>query len=276
MLLQERRQARKERRITDLSAIKRFREYPDIPHRFDLDVHSQQVSMLSRDLGQYLASKGVAVDLQKVAEQGYYHDDPEVITGDIPKSKKMNMSKDEKRNLQKAEDRANRKLAKRYFGFLPTTEKRRYKEYYRETSQKVTVEARIVNITDKIIGLSETIHNMRCGADYLAPVLENYRTIFQLLHEEEALMKYLTQAPYNLDMKVIPTAEKARTFSKVKPRTSESSRQSEQDFWDGVFDNSLPEFFRHWMGISLQLGKSQLFPGWKEKNPKPFAVTVFP
>jgi 5'-deoxynucleotidase YfbR-like HD superfamily hydrolase len=279
--LHERLVGQKEKRYDDLRGIKRFSAFPDIPHRLDLDAHSQQVSYLSRDLGRYIIGRGILVDLAKIAEEGLYHDDPEIITTDIPKSIKMRMSSDEKRNLQLAEDRANRTLAHRYFGLLPSKSRRQYKNYYKETSQKVTVEAKIVNIADKIVGLCETIHNIRCGADNLDSVLINYRELFESLHEREPdLMSHLNEGPFALSMDNIPTVEEARKFSKIQKWKSEQPKQlerSKRDFWKRVFDPKLPEFFRHWMLISIfQFIEPQLFPGWKEEVPKPSAITIFP
>ncbi len=252
------------RRIQDLENVLRFDQAERVIHRNNLHTHMLRVGYLSADIAIHLRTNyDIHVDAGKTQRLAQYHDDPEVITGDIPTPIKYSMKPNERLALRKAEKEAVQELATRYFSINPW-KKRQYLKDQQDMTDKTSHEARIVNIADKMEGLCETIHEIRCGNDTFEQILNNYRAFFSTFIENESLFELVNaDATYRITLQSIPTVEEANTFTKI---AFKDFGVNPQVFWDTVFDKNLPSFYKQWLAISVkQLGPQALFPGWKKE-----------
>lgn len=261
-----------ERRIHDLEQVLRFEQAEKVIHRNNLHTHMSRVSYFSHDLALHLKQTyNLPLDQSKTQRLAMYHDDPEVITGDIPTPIKYSMKPAERQKLRKAEEEAIKALATRYFGINPLNRKRRqYLQDQFDMTKKETLEARIVNIADKIEGLCETIHEIRCGNTTFHQILNNYRNFFANFIPEEQLFSYVNaDEKYKTTLDVIPTVEQAL---EMQPISITTFKADEKVFWKEVFNPNLPSFYKQWLLVStIRFTNQQLFPGWKEeiKNRRP-------
>ena len=253
-----------QRRIKDLESVLRFDQAERVIHRNNLHTHMLRVSYLSYNLAQHLhESYDLQIDPVRAQRLALYHDDPEIITGDIPTPIKYAMNPHEKLALRRAEEEAVRKLATRYFGINPWNRKRQqYLEYQKDMTKKESPEARVVNIADKIEGLCETIHEIRCGNNTFSLILNNYRHFFDSFIANEPLFDFVNADPtYKITLNTIPTAEEAKSLQKI---TVGVFKQDQTKFWQQVFAPTLPNFYKQWLLVSAtKFQKQALFPGWK-------------
>lgn len=255
---------REDRRIQDLERILRFDQAEKVIHRNNLHTHMLRVSYLSQDLARHLQTNyGLHVDPAKAQRLALYHDDPEVITGDIPTPIKYSMKPHERLKLRKAEEEAAKALATRYFGLNPLSKKRRqYLKDQRDMTEKESTEARIVNIADKMEGLCETIHEIRCGNETFNHILNNYRSFFQSFISSEPLFELVnSDTTYKITMQTIPTVDQAKS---LQPITLDVYKTDPKTFWANTFDENVPGFYKKWRSITaMNLSLNALFPGWK-------------
>lgn len=255
-----------ERRKQDLERVLRFDQAEKVIHRNNLHTHMLRVGALSADLAQHLLTNyDLDIDPIKTKRLALYHDDPEVITGDIPTPIKYSMKPHERIKLRQAEEDAVKALATRYFGLNPLSRKRRqYLKDQRLMTEKACIEARVVNIADKMEGLCETIHELRCGNKTFEEILNNYRSFFVNFLPKEPLFELVNADPaYKITLDTIPTIEELRT---LKPITIEILKKDPAVFWSNVFNPNLPGFYKKWLYVSAaKLAKPILFPGWKKE-----------
>lgn len=255
-----------ERRIQDLEQVLRFEQAEKVIHRNNLHTHMLRVSYLSHDLAQHLKqTHSLPVDPSKTHRLARYHDDPEVITGDIPTPIKYSMKPHERQKLRKAEEEAIKALATRYFGLNPLNRRRRqYLQDQLDMTKKETLEARIVNIADKIEGLCETIHEIRCGNATFHQILNNYRKFFTNFIPNEPLFSLVNaDEKYKVTLDVVPTVAQA---IELKPISLATFNNNEEKFWKDVFDPNLPSFYKQWLIVSAtKFTNPKLFPGWKKE-----------
>lgn len=267
---------REARRIQDLEQVLRFDQAERVIHRNNLHTHMLRVSYLSYELALHLQTNyALRVNPARSQRLALYHDDPEVITGDIPTPIKYSMQPHERMQLRKAEEEAVRALATRYFGLNPLSKKRRqYLEDQRDMTKKESTEARIVNIADKMEGLCETIHEIRCGNDTFYPILDNYRSFFTSFIPKEPLFKIVNASnTYRLTLESIPTIDEARF---LKPITLSVYKTDPDTFWSNTFDENLPGFYKKWLIITAsKLSFAALFPSWKRQIKKPRHVHLY-
>lgn len=260
---------REQRRIRDLERVLRFEQAEKVIHRNNLHTHMLRVGYLSYDLARYIQQNhDLHVNPIRAQRLALYHDDPEVITGDIPTPVKYSMRPQERMKLRKAEEEAVKALATRYFGLNPLSKKRRqYLEYQRDMTKKESTEARIVNIADKMEGLCETIHEIRCGNETFYQILNNYRKFFQTFISNEPLFEIVNaDTTYRLTLETIPTVNQVQMLQPI----SLSMYQTDPDiFWSTTFDENLPGFYKKWLTITAKnLSPTALFPGWKTQMKK--------
>lgn len=264
-------------RVQDLEGVLRFDQAEKVIHRNNLHTHMLRVGYLSSDLAKHLlANYDLKVDPVKTKRLAQYHDDPEVITGDIPTPIKYSMKPHELLELRKAEEEAVRALANRYFGLNPLSRKRRqYLQDQHDMTKKETTEARIVNIADKIEGLCETMHEVRCGNLIFDEILNNYRSFFKSFIPNEPLFELVNADPlYKVTMETIPTVEEAK---KLQPIRLKDFRKDPDLFWNAVFDKNLPSFYKRWLYVSaVKFASQSVFPGWKKEigSSKPSATVL--
>ena len=263
------------RRVQDLESVLRFDQAEKVIHRNNLHTHMLRVGYFSAALATHLRTNyDVHVDPEKTQRLAHYHDDPEIITGDIPTPIKYSMKPHERLALRKAEEEAIKELATRYFSVNPW-KKRQYLSDQRDMTDKTSTEARIVNIADKIEGLCETLHEIRCGNETFDKILNNYRAFFASFIEKEQLFELVNaDNTYKVTMDSIPTVTSARALESI---SLETFRSDPELFWKDVFADNLPGFYKQWLIVSAtKLETRALFPGWKKElgNAKPSAEII--
>jgi 5'-deoxynucleotidase len=245
--------------ISDLREVERFQGLPMI-HRTTLHDHTTRVRGAALHIASSLQRQGTSLDVPKLIRLAQHHDDPEIITGDIPSPVKRAMSTDQRTALKAVEDQAALVLAKRYF---PDHLQAKYLADYQEIGAKKTSEAQIVDLADKWEGLSETIHEIRCGNEVFYPVLENYADIFDGL-KIHPLWDVVSSLP-QLQLDTIPTPEEASQIPRV---SLDLLSQGAEAFRRAALDPNVPAFYNTWRNISLtafHTPGSALFPGWRNE-----------
>lgn len=241
----------------DLAEIKRFGAEAVMVHRPDLLTHSLRVRSLAYLLAEHLEHQETYSDYVRLGHLALSHDNPEVITGDIPSPEKSVMSLEEKARLRSQELVATHRLSKRY---VPEEFRGLYLDLHHEVSEKKTVEAQVVKVADVWDGLCETLNEIRCGNDAFYPVLENYRKIFENLHEYEPWQGVASFFGFD----DIPTRKEAGRMPRVSRRFYHENREV---FWQNTLSAHLPGAFQAWTRVSLSLSaESQnfLYPGWND------------
>jgi 5'-deoxynucleotidase YfbR-like HD superfamily hydrolase len=252
------------KRAGDLERVPRYSALEMI-HRTDLRLHTTRTVPLVDDVAQVLRGLGITIDKDKAKVLLSLHDDPEVITGDIPSPVKLVMNDAEKAALDEKERQATIALSERYF---PGKLQEQYVEYAREVQEKQTVEAQAVDIVDKWDGLCETLHELRCGNNVFLKPLENYRSLVIPRLQRHQIWEPVSTHP-DIQLQRIPTIEDAHAFPKISIDTY--TNYGAEAFWRQVMDPNVPEFYKRWVnctlfgGINPYKGAASLFPGWKEQ-----------
>jgi len=239
-----------------LRSIKRFHNERMI-HRTNLYIHATRVQPLALFIGGQCSQMEYQVDMSTVERRSLHHDDPEVETTDIPSPVKRAMTAEQKEQLRNREMDAATRLASRF----TTLPRETYLLDQERGTLKESVEDQIVDIADKLDGLCETLHELRCGNETFWYVLENYRAIFL------DLAQYPMYGNLNI---TVPSKEDVEEMPRVDIGMLSDGREDE--FWKSVYDSSLPWFYSLWMDITTNgglfrtLGKSiLLFPGWESE-----------
>ena len=143
-----------------LGGIPRFHKMEMI-HRTSLLTHAYRVRQISLGIGRVCTEAGYEINQSTIARRSLHHDDPEVETTDIPSPEKRAMTPEQKAQLRSEEMDAARRLAIKF----TTLPRETYISDQEEGSRKETVEDQIVDVADKLDGLCETLHELRCGND---------------------------------------------------------------------------------------------------------------
>jgi 5'-deoxynucleotidase YfbR-like HD superfamily hydrolase len=175
------------RRENDLREVTRFSDFPLMFYRTNLAEHSDRVENLVRILLAEIkeGSKLSSLDSELCLAIAQTHDDPEIITGDIPSPKKNQMSNQEQKRHIIKEFSAAQKLVLRYG---PTFRNYDYEKLLEHSILGQSPEYVLVNFVDKLEALGEVLHEIHNGNDPFRsspegrtiPPTEYYR---QFLHE---------------------------------------------------------------------------------------------
>ncbi|OGH07540.1 MAG: hypothetical protein A2W22_06355 [Candidatus Levybacteria bacterium RBG_16_35_11] len=242
--------------VGGLEKVKRFEGTPMI-HRTDLWIHTRRTAYLAdvlRQLEQPLTEE--TLNQQDIFWMGMHHDDGELMRGDIPSPEKRKMSAEEKKALKDEETGAVRFLA----DFFQHADRDRYVRLFNEASEKQTLSAQIVDLADKLDGLGETIHEIRCGNENFFEPLENYRIIFGEF-EGRAFWRKLKLHPwFNLDM--VPSRKEVEMI----PKISVDDLKNKETAWENMLKGPMPSFYRTWLELTLKVfdirTEKYLLPGW--------------
>lgn len=142
-----------------LRAEKRYRVYRPMFYRTNVYIHSIRVALLVMELAERL--KGILeFDEHKAVLMALTHDDPEIITGDVQVSAKRLMTAKER----EAHEDTDRKAAVELARWLPEElGGYTYLELLQEAKAKESVEAKLVDVSDKIDGGGEAFHEIFAG-----------------------------------------------------------------------------------------------------------------
>lgn len=242
----------------------------EMTHRPDLFIHSRRVAFLALhlvELVEGLRFKYFTVDVRKIGRLAYFHDDPEIITDDIPAPIKAVMSDEEKKTLHENEQTATEKLAGIIFSPYATLEREEYIAQQEEIKNKQTIESQIVEVADKWDALGEKLHEVRCGrADIFLPMVDRSRKIFQGF-DEYLFWKVVKDNP-SLDFQNFLDDEKLAQLSKLTIGELKSRTDLEKALI-GEMVEDWPALYRTWAKISWDnfdiKPEKFIFPGWYEE-----------
>ncbi|MBI3443298.1 HD domain-containing protein [Candidatus Woesebacteria bacterium] len=257
-----------QKRLHDLSTVERFAGIEMI-HRTNLDVHTARIVILTIIAKQAMQSRGITINGRHAVDLAKVHDDPEVITKDIPSTVKSAMTEAERQKLHKQEETATIALARQY---MPRMFQDFYIGLWREAKSKLTPESQVVDIADKWDGICEAIHEIRCGNDDFLQVLERYRSLVLPHLENYDSWQVISEHP-KIQLSNVPTAQEAQRLPKISLDTYRL--HGAQIFWEEVMDPNVPEFYKRWIkttftcGLDLDVPGTPLFPDWaKELGPQ--------
>lgn len=243
--------------IQATSEIKRFSVKPEMIHRTDLWTHVRRTAYLANVLSFIVEDQqGDSINGHDVFWMGMHHDDAELIGGDIPTPVKWAMTPEQREELRLTEDRAIEFLAK-FFGHA---DPERYKRLHYEAQAKESLPAQIVDVADKLDGLGETLHEIRCGNDTFLDILDNYWQVFGGF-EGRAFWRTLKQNPA-LSMYLPPTRQQALAIPKITPE----DLSDKNTVWEKLLEGPMPSCYRTWLKLSLSVfnirPEKYLLPGW--------------
>lgn len=247
------------KRDAHLKSIERFKLHPMI-HQTTLYTHVHRVHRLSGLVKHNLDwAPDVKADPLRIENLALYHDDPEVLTGDIPSPVKRAMTPQEKETLDSEEVQAAELLSDE---FVPEEFRNFYLHCFQEMKEKKSTEAQVVNIGDKWDGLGETLHEIRCGNTEFLTVLPNYIKIFEEL-KQQPIWEHLQKNP-SFEF-AIPSVEEAQ---QLPPLSRDLVSQGGEIFWERVFDPAVPDLLFTWYRTTLRTFPEPeriLFSGWAEE-----------
>ena len=244
----------------DLSYIVRFSQEPMI-HRSTVYEHVVRVMYLSEKVGQLMDFElnRNDIDITQLVHYAQIHDDPEVITGDIPSHHKSALTPSGKMQLHLAEKEAIQTLAKRYY--KSQEQQKEYIHNWEEFTSMNSLEAQIVNIADKWDATCEVLTDIRYGnnTEAIFRILERYRTIFKSFQHKEVLEILSLIIPIE-----IPSDEDARNLPKIENNYFEESQQNLDTLTQkSLFPPTLPLFYDFWLQIN-NANALTIIPSWNK------------
>lgn len=239
-----------------MSVIKRFSSLPEMTHRTDLFIHARRTAFLGEYLVSLLNNQGFNLDMKRVFRLGYHHDDPEILTDDLPSPLKHAMTDEEKGVLKSKERGALQMFTQFFFGERYPT----YLSEQEELNEKQTPEAQLVDVADKWDALGEILHEVRCGNKAFFPLVQQYRNYFS--HFKQCNFWSTLRTHPSLDFSNLPTVKQAQRMPPIKVDDLETKGKA----WKILLDESAPACSRTWATISLAIfypnPEKFIFPGW--------------
>jgi 5'-deoxynucleotidase YfbR-like HD superfamily hydrolase len=262
--------------LKSLSSLYRYEDIEMI-HRVDLFTHQRRVTFLAMYLTTLINNIDepiIEVDQFKIPRMGYHHDDPEMITGDWAAPLKAAMSSSERADLDTQEDQAAYAIARLILDLSPE-QADIYIADQREIRKKETIESQIIDVADKWEALSEKTHEIRCGNNNFAPLVDNSRETFKKFEKYPFWSLIYSDSLLGFDK--IPTGQEMAAL----PKLSLEDMKTPQDAIDAVTGDgfsltSWPAYYRSWAAITWinfynSLEKA-IFQGWYMKLWKNWGV----
>lgn len=233
--------------------------------RTDMFTHVRRTAFIGDHLLHYLQTDGfapaLAMDRSRFFRMNYHHDDPEIIRGDTVTPIKMAMSPEERLEFKNKDKQAARVLASTFMNFLYPDSYDDYVAEQDEILDKQTIYGQLGDVGDKLDGLGEALHELRCGNYNFLGVLNNYRKVFEKFDGYE-FWGQLRQDPA-IQLVQLPTDEEILQMPVLKS-SDLASRDSLQVALLDV--PNLPRWYRSWTSITLnhfdKNPEKFLFPGW--------------
>ena len=146
-------------RERSLKEIYRYGKFKTMFYRSNLWDHSKRVLWIVEDLLP-IASKYLNIDPNKARTLALVHDDPEIITGDMPGDHKTKMSAAEALEHDKKEEAAIKELSQKY---LQEINGYSYEDLLLHALKKDCPEAWLVSYADKLDAYGESMHDLLAG-----------------------------------------------------------------------------------------------------------------
>lgn len=145
-----------------LSRVNRWQNpaLPPMRHQTDDLIHSRRVAWMLEDSAPLLDFPGF--DYARAYTLAHVHDDAEIITGDITRTAKEQMTPEQRALLAEQERDAIDDLISLY-GFAEAVHGYNYKALLLEAQEKATLESRVVSYLDKLDACMEAVHEATGG-----------------------------------------------------------------------------------------------------------------
>lgn len=189
-------------REEDLRAVKRYHTIKTMFYRTDLLLHSQRVPEIVRALLPEACAVYPDINSKLALAISKYHDDPEMVTGDVPLQMKLLMDDGALLKLKQGDLAAAEHLVKWYRN--PLIGEFRYKDLLLQSIFKNSREAQLHSFADKLEGFSEAVHEVLAGNMAFLEALINYVSkTFGLSAEKFPLLADLFTKGSSFDFPVV-------------------------------------------------------------------------
>ncbi len=253
------------RYINALSEMLRWEKYPTVMiHQPSLYVHRERTKAIARYI-YGLVAKPATSQLKFTDFLATHHDDHEIIDTDKPSPEKESMTAGQKANEIKQELAGFEKVGKNYLQ-LDEGELKSYLDAMRSYQKKESIETQIVDVADKLDGIGEALHEIRCGNIGFFDGYQFYRDTklnnFKKYNFWEKLKKHSS-----IGFDPMPTLD---VLIKL-PRLSVYDLKSRKKLKANMFNPALPAWYKTWLFISYDLFSQEpqpefhIFPGWKNE-----------
>jgi hypothetical protein len=156
-------------------------------YRTDLLIHSQRVPQIVRDLLPAVQAIYPDINPKLAMAISRYHDDQEIVTGDVPLQMKLLMDDGALLHLKQGDIAAAEHLVKSYRN--PLLGDFRYKDLLMESIFKNSREAQLHSFADKLEGFSEAVHEVLAGnLAFLEAIINYVSKTFMMSREKFPLL----------------------------------------------------------------------------------------
>lgn len=253
------------RYINALSEMLRWEKYPTVMiHRPSLYIHRERTKAIAKFILK-LVGEISDVELKTLEFLSEHHDDHEIIDTDKPSPEKEAMTSKE-RSTESLQELASFEKVGRDYLKLNSIELKRYLDTVREYQKKESLVAQIVDVADKLDGLGEALHEIRCGNIGFFDGYQYYRNHRLQNFESYPFWDNLKKNP-KIGFDPMPTLDELIKLPRLKIQDLKSRKQLMQD----MDDPSLPAWYKSWLTISYDLFSIEpqpefhIFPGWKNE-----------
>ncbi len=236
-----------EEREEKLSQIMRYSMFDKMYYRSSVYFHTKRILWLIEEIVPE-AKKYLEFDEEKIRVLALIHDDAEIVTGDVQAGHKARMSEEEleivKQNELKAISEMVQKFPKEINGY-------NYESLLKESTEKNTIEAKLVSYIDKIDGYCESLHDLFAGNICILRSVLFYNNLITLFpYKFPELVPLLKNGKHSLlditDRVSYLHMESKNYIHLNKPHTKESV----------VVDTDLP-FYNFWRKTILEHGNEE-------------------
>ncbi|MEI6316202.1 MAG: YfbR-like 5'-deoxynucleotidase [bacterium] len=156
----------------DLEKIIRYPKFDVMFYRTDLKIHVQRIIAMLEELLPFILTMHPELDVYKLFWMVWFHDAPELITGDVSLQAKLVMSQGELTELSNREELAIEIIFDSYsredfFGY-------NIKDLMLEAKEKKTLISQLASFVDKVDGFCEAFHELLAGNNVFAEPVWNY------------------------------------------------------------------------------------------------------
>ena len=135
-----------------------------------------------------------------------------------------------------------------------------------EYQKKETLETQIVDVADKLDGIGEALHEIRCGNIGFFDGYQFYRETKLSNFSKYYFWEKLKDHP-SVRFNPMPTLDELIKLPRLQVHDLKSRKKLKAD----MFDTALPAWYKTWLSISYNLFSLEpqpefhIFPGWKNE-----------
>ncbi len=178
-------------RVPILEKIIRYERIEKMMYRTNLYVHKERIMAMIQNMYPFISRIYPKFNLELALTIADYHDDIEIIIGDISLQLKLLMNQSEKEILQEKEKMAIKKLLPIYPDKIGEEKKFKTKTILEKAHEKNCLESQFCSFVDKLDGMNEALHEIFAGniiflepvINYLTKTLDNTDQKFFLIKE---------------------------------------------------------------------------------------------